>query len=670
VPQSKKCWNRSRTGLKAFLIFALLAGNAKVTGASSDAPQWLHALTNVTLPAHDEKANAIQLYAEEIVTVEGNGKIRRVSRTAYKILRPEGREFGVVVAYSSGERKILSMRGWCIPASGKDYEAKDKDALETSAAVAGGDLVNDVRLKVLKIPEAEPGSVIGSEVEVEESLYVLQDQWWFQESVPVREARYTLQLPPGWEYKTAWVNALEVKPSSNGNNQWQWVVSDVKEIRHEEEMPPLRGVAGQMIVSLIPPGGTKKGFVTWTDVARWTDTLAQGRREPSPEIKQKVAELTAGKTDTLAKMQALSNYIQRDIRYVAIELGIGGWQPHPARDVFNNHYGDCKDKATLLSTMLREIGVDSYYVVVNTSRGVVNPETPPQHSFNHIILAIHLPADLKDSSLKAVYTDPELGRILIFDPTDEMTPLGSVRGPLQGSYALLVTADNGKLIQLPILSPQSSGVHRSGKLALDANGTLSGEIMDLLYGDYATYQRYAYREMTKKEDQIKPIETLLAHSVGTYQITKAAIGNLDVRDQPFEYQYSFVVHSYAKPAGDLLLVRPRVLGEKARDVLEKKEPRKYPIEFEGPRRDSDRIEITLPAGYQVDELPPPVDVDYPFGSYHSKTEVSGNAVVYTRTFEIKEVSVPLDKMEDLKKFYRIIGSDERGTAVLKPAGHS
>jgi Transglutaminase-like superfamily len=284
--------------------------------------------------------------------------------------------------------------------------------------------------------------------------------------------------------------------------------------------------------------------------------LVQGRREPSPGFKQKVTELTAGKTDTLAKMQALSNYVQRDIRYVAIALRIGGWQPHPARDIFNNHYGDCKDKATLLSTMLKEIGVDSYYVVVNTSRGVVNAETPPQHSFDHIILAIHLPADLKDSPLKSVYTDSELGRILIFDPTDELTPLG---GPLQGSYALLVDPDNGELIQLPILSPQSSGVHRSGKLTLDANGMLSGEFPDLLYGDYAAFQRYAYREMTKKEDQIKPIETLLSHSVDTYQITKAAIGNLG----------SIVVHAYAKTAG-LLLVRPGVLGEKARDVLEKR----------------------------------------------------------------------------------------------------
>jgi len=95
----------------------------------------------------------------------------------------------------------------------------------------------------------------------------------------------------------------------------------------------------------------------------------------------------------------------------------------------------------------------------------------------------------------------------------------------------------------------------------------------------------------------------------------------------------------------------------------------YPVEFEGPEKNTDNIEITLPAGYEVDDLPPPTNADYSFASYHSKTEVSGNTLKYTRTFEVKELSVPLNKVEDLKKLYRIIAGDERATAVLKPAGH-
>ncbi len=140
-------------------------------------------------------------------------------------------------------------------------------------------------------------------------------------------------------------------------------------------------------------------------------------------------------------------------------------------------------------------------------------------------------------------------------------------------------------------------------------------------------------------------------------------------DQPFGYQYSLVAQNYAKTAGNLLLVRPRVLGSNSSDLLEKKEPRMFPVEFDGPAKNMDTIEITVPAGYEVDDLPPAVDVDYSFASYHSKTEAAGNVLRYTRTFEIKELSVPLNKMDDLKKFYRIIAGDERNTAVLKPAVH-
>jgi hypothetical protein len=99
--------------------------------------------------------------------------------------------------------------------------------------------------------------------------------------------------------------------------------------------------------------------------------------------------------------------------------------------------------------------------------------------------------------------------------------------------------------------------------------------------------------------------------------------------------------------------------------LETKEPRKFPLEFEGPLQDTDTFDIALPPGYEVDELPPAMDVDYSFGSYHSKTEVKGNILHYTRTMEIKELSVPVSKMNELKKFYRMIASDERNTAVLK-----
>ena len=85
--------------------------------------------------------------------------------------------------------------------------------------------------------------------------------------------------------------------------------------------------------------------------------------------------------------------------------------------------------------------------------------------------------------------------------------------------------------------------------------------------------------------------------------------------------------------------------------------------------DTDIFEITLPAGYEIDDLPPPVDVEYSFAAYHSKSEVKDGVLRYRRTFEVKDLSVPVSQMDDLKKFYRVIAGDERNKAVLKPLRH-
>ena len=142
--------------LASLVLFFLVAVRPAVAG---DAPAWMHALVSAPLPAHDEKTDAVQVYSEKIVTVQSVDKIKTTVREAYKILRPGGREFGTLVVSFNSHTKITGMRGWCIPAQGKDYEVKDKEAMEISLPkIDGSELVSDVKVKVLRIPAAEPGN--------------------------------------------------------------------------------------------------------------------------------------------------------------------------------------------------------------------------------------------------------------------------------------------------------------------------------------------------------------------------------------------------------------------------------------------------------------------------------------------------------------------------------
>src|ERR1700745_2643637 len=126
------------------LALASLGSLGPVSCLAGDAPQWMHAQLNVSLPAYDDKTNAVLLYSQTEVTVVSADKIKTTVREAYKILRPDGRSRGVAYVYFNPQRKIKSFHGWCIPAQGKDYEVKDKDAVEVSPDMDGAELISDV----------------------------------------------------------------------------------------------------------------------------------------------------------------------------------------------------------------------------------------------------------------------------------------------------------------------------------------------------------------------------------------------------------------------------------------------------------------------------------------------------------------------------------------------
>ena len=636
--------------------------------APPQVPAWMSSQAQAVLPLFDDDTPAVLLYSETVLTVKGVGKIERLERRVFKILRREGESFGTVRVGFDSSNPVKEIRGWSMPAQGKAYEVGAREAIESGlSGIEGGELITDARNKLLRIPAATVGSLIGYEFTQEQRPYVLADEWGFQDTVPVQEARYSLYLPEGWSYKAFWLNHPEEQATAVGRGGLQWTVTRVRPIALEMQMPPWRGIAAKMSLSLLPPDGQRAGFRSWREVGAWYLDLTRGRRDASPEIRQKVQELTASLPAPWQKVQALASFVQKDIRYVAIELGIGGIQPHPAAEVFAHRYGDCKDKVTLLSSMLKEIGVDSHYVIVNTRRGSVTETTPPNLGFNHAIVAIQLPEGTGASALPALTTHSKLGKLLYFDPTQTLIPFGRLPGGLQAGYGMLVTPEGGELQKLPQSAPEANGVQRTAKLTLDEKGTLRGEVVELWSGDMAALQREALRAATQETDHIKPVESTLSHSLGAFQILSSTVGNAASTDQPLERRYTFESERYSKAAGDLLLVRPRVLGKLSSGLLETDKPRRHPIEFDGLELNTDVFEIALPAGYVADDIPPPVNQDAGFAAYRSKAEVTGGVLRYTRTFEIKELTVPVDKAYRLKALYRTIVNDERMSVVLKRA---
>lgn len=625
----------------------------------AETPDWLRYLARETPKKYADDVDAVKLLDEQETLVSDKGEIVERGRLAFRILRPEGRSVASFGISFDKETKVNFLRGWSITAKGQEYEAKDKDGFERSLSTY--EVYSDDKARLLSVAGADIGTVVGFEFERKRRPYVFEDRWYFQESIPVEHARYTLRLPSSWEMSTHWVNHAEQAPNRQGDT-YSWDLTDIPRIETEYNQPPYKALAGHMIVSFISEKYRNQTYRNWKELAAWHAQIHAGSFDASPPMQQKVQELAPASMPLFDRIKALARFAQKDIRYAAIEIGIGGIRPHPASEVFLHRYGDCKDKAALLKAMLSQIGVKSYLMPIQTERGVVTDKSPASLGFDHVILAIQLPEASYKKDLPALYEHPKLGHLLIFDPTAELVPLGQIPYYEQDNYALLVDDNGGEMIHLPLSPPEANSINRTARLSLLPDGTLQGEVEESRSG----YLAAAARELkdVSVQDRKKYIERLLGRWVANFQVDSFEVINADDIEKDLVLRYKFTAGHYAKNAGPLLLVRPRVIGEMA-GYYDASKPRHYAYEFQAPFTRSDKVEIALPDGFQVDELPEPARASFPFGEYVSKTEKAGNVLKYTRQYKVQTTRVPLEKMDDLKKLFGQINADEKNMAVLK-----
>ncbi len=626
--------------------------------AAVEIPDWLRVTAKQPARAYADDVNAVVLLDDQTTTVKENGEIVNQGRRIIKILRAEGRRLADFEVHYRSDSKVNYLHGWSITSKGQEYEAKDI----SERSVSSYEVYADIKAKMIHVPGGDVGTVVGFEYEQQSRPYIFQDFWDFQSFWPVEKSRYRLHLGSGWRFKAEWLNHEENKPTEEkGDLVWQ--LSDIPRIELEPHRPPSDALAGLMVVTFLSDKAPDKTYQNWPEFASWYSRLSSGVRDSTPALQQKVKDLAPATQSPMERIQALAHFAQHDVRYVEISIGIGGWRPHAAGDILGNKYGDCKDKATVLSSMLTQIGVKSYYVLVNTERGTFKANSPPQARFDHMILAIALPDASYGKSMPAVYEHPALGHLLIFDPTNEHVPFGQIPFYEQDNYGLLVGEQGGELIHLPLSSPESNGVRRISRLKLLPDGSLQGDVEEVHSGFMAMAARGVLQHETDS-DRKKLIERFVGGNLSNVQVDNLELVNANDTDKDLIIRYKITADHYAKTVGALLLVRPRVLGELA-GGWDPNKPRHYAYDFPAPFLSSDQVEISLPDGFKVDELPDPAKASFPFGTYTSSAENVGNILKYHREYRVTTTQVPFERISDLAKLFSSINIDEKAQAVLK-----
>jgi hypothetical protein len=644
-------------------MLAIMA--APVLALKDDAPSWLQQAAILKVPEYEKDVPAVILQNQKHVTVSQDGRVTTVTTFAVRILVHEGRDYAFARQfYESDAGKVREMQAWLIRPSGpvKRY-GKDEiiDAIEDS-----NDVYNESRYKMIDATkDADTGAVFGYQTTTEERSIFSQDIFGFQSfRLPTLAASYTLSLPQGWHATGVAFNHESIEPTVSLSN-YTWEIRDIPPILSEPGSPRVMSLAPRLAVSYFPAGDTKsiplQTYANWTEVSRWLTGLHDPQWAPDTAITEKAKQLTAGAKTELEKIRAIGRYVQ-SIRYISIQIGVsrgGGMRPHTAAEVFAKSYGDCKDKANLMRAMLKVLDIPAYPVVIYSGDPTyVREEWASPYQFNHCIIAVKVS---DETQVATVVTHPKLGRLLIFDATDDDTPVGDLPEHEQGSFALVLAGDAGTLLRMPVTPPEANGLERKIEATLGADGSLTASIRENALGSWASGYRSEFRHVSRP-NYVKMIEGWISSGA-----TAAKISNVEPKDSSvdghFDLNIDFSAEDYGQLMQNRLLVfKPAIVSRS--DSLELTEAkRKYPVVLKS-HAFSETLRMKLPTGFDIDELPDAVNLDTAFGSYKTNYEVKNGELIFTRTLSQRAATIPSDQYQLVRSFYEKIRAAEQAPVVL------
>jgi hypothetical protein len=631
--------------------------------AKESAPAWIQDAAAITpgmeLPV--KVASVVLLHKEHLV-VAADGKWSTTERGAIKILQPGHHAISAWRAYNTKTGRIRDFRGWLILPSGKEIDYQKNSILDE--ALSAEYTYDEARAKRLDCdPEAPPGSVFAYEVTQEEDTVFTTYPYSFQDSAPVVVSRFVLTLPALWEARAATFNHAEIPPKVEGAT-YTWELRDLPWIEREEHSPGFQSLAPWIGITFFPASSANpalRPLKNWNAVSQWLSGFMDPPAEATREVQAKAAELTRDAKTEIDKIRAIAAFAQQT-NYVEVSMNIargGGYTPHSAEQVLARNYGDCKDKAALMRGLLQGVGIHAYTLAIfSGDRDHVRPGWPSAMQFNHAIVAINVSPE---TNAPTVVDDPHLGRLLIFDPTDPVTPIGDLPTEEQGSFALLVAGQDGDLIRMPQLPVSSARIERRVQASLDDNGHLAAHMLTEYFGQSGSSVRYL--TIHGGTDKLKQtLESGYSRRLGGVSLEK-----ISPDDHASEGRMELAVDLGVGQFGQfmqqrMLMVKPGALTPD-NDYIFTNKQRKLPVSLESRLR-KDSIVIQLPAGFAVDEIPDTVKIESPYGVYRASWKAGEGSLTFEQSLEIRQMVVEASEYAKVKDFFDQVAGGQSAPVIL------
>lgn len=599
-----------------------------------------------------KNADVVKRFEETRFEVLDIGKSRLYRKIALTILNEKADKFAVFTEDYDKLHSIESIEGRLYDETGKKIKSLKKSDIEDLSGTSNISLADDNRIKRHSFHHKVYPYTIEYETEVKYNYTLFYPSWipLEDEFYAVEYSKMSIVCPKNMSFRYKALNYAGTPVISTEKNDkiYTW---EIKNFAAIEDEPASSSLYEIIPVVLMGPDQFKLenyegNMSSWKEFGKFVYALKKDRDQLPDNIKQTVHQLTDGITNPKKKIEILYDFLQKNTRYISVQLGIGGWQPFDANYVAANRYGDCKALANYMYSLLKEAGIKSLYTLVkagDNSRYLVNDF--PSSQFNHVILSVPLQKDT-----------------VWLECTSQTLPAGYLSAFTSDRLVLAIDENGGTLVHTPKYGLKENLQTRKTIASIDDDGNLTANIVTVY-------------KASQQDDLHNVITGLSWDKVMEYLKEEIDLPNYDVIKFNYEEERSAIpaitetlklsANNYAQVSGSRLFINPNILS-KTHIKLSANSSRIYDVDLSTEYRIIDSVEINIPAGYQPESIPGDVKIESKFGKYNSFVKLKDDKIIYYRKMERYSGRFPAVVYNELVSFYdKVYHADYNKIVLVK-----
>jgi hypothetical protein len=595
-----------------------------------------------------ENTDAVFRLYEQKTEVISEGKHKMYIHYAVTILNKNGEGYNrIALNYDDKLVRVNGIQGNLYDENGERVNRIKREDIFERISTSGGTLYDNNKVKVAYLEHKSFPYTVEFEYE-----YIFDGNLYFYDFMPIRSSKISLEKG---SFEVVTSNELDIRYKSNaiakpsvseseGNKNYKWSLANIPSFEYEE-MGRFRSLLPSVNIAPIKfeIEGYSGKMETWKDFGHFFGELSKGRQEISGDLSVKVADLVAGKESVKEKAKVVYQYLQENTRYVSVQLGIGGWQTFPASYVHENGYGDCKALTNFTKSMLAEVGVESYYALVEAGDFPDPIDIDfPKNQFNHVILCVPTKQDT-----------------VWLECTSQTNPFNYLGSFTSDRDVLLVTEDGGEVVHTPTYGNEDNMQIRKTDMIINADVTGSLKVVSTSTGlQQERYPNYLTKDKTEQKEMLNKLFNIPSSHIESFSF------DWEKEQIPvFRIEAEVKLDKAGSKNGKRLFIQPNLIT-KVKYIPESNDDRKSDIIINIGFIDIDTVNITLPENYHPEYSPKPKNIKSVFGEYSTETKIEGNQLIYIRRFEESKGTYPKESYPELIDFYKKIVKADKTKVVL------